>query len=48
MGVPADHERHRQAERAVLVSDFDPGQVERVGYDLVSVEVLEALEPDQL
>ena len=34
MGVPADHERHREPERAVLVADLDPGEVERVEHQL--------------
>ena len=34
MGVPADHERHRDTHRAVLVADLDPGQVERVEHQL--------------
>ena len=34
VGVAADHQRHREPERAVLVADLDPRQVERVEDEL--------------
>jgi hypothetical protein len=34
VGVPPDHERDRCPERPVLVSDFDPGEIERVEHQL--------------
>ena len=50
MGLAADHQGDRQPERAVLVADLDPGQIERIedeldlagdqcGVDLVAVGV---------